>query len=1210
MSQNYTSQNGSQEILGKRKHSGKDAETKRIKYDEWIDEDEDMELPSKIAPIPDLKEFPILQNHYNNYNEKAITVLQGEKNTPFYPQGDADGEMNIFWMDVFEESRVSDSSMHDGNGHDRFFLFGKRFNGKEFKSVCVVVENLYHDLWLLPHDSILQNENHEQIMTNKVDQLASQISGRRMRFAEKSYCFELKDVPLKPTKYVNLQIPGKYDPIHLSQVLVRGSKAHGDEKENPVFKHAFGANSTFVERFLIEKRIKGPSWLTLKNAKTSNEKISFCDEEYTVTYKDINQYIAKNQTPSIPFVKILSISTQTMYKDKSNIVVAISGVLHKKINIDGPTLDESNNDFTIFSCVYNPFLKSTSEIEKKSHATINYCSSEKEVLTKFAEFIRNNDPDVIVGHSFLSFHLNTILLRSKALQISGQDWSCYGKLRRVNMPKIQSKTTGNSANFQERMIASGRLIADTYLAAVEYLREKTNSLVHLAKSQLKKTLYPIDNTEDSLHSYFMNKDTIQKLVLNLETQCFVSIDLIQKLALLPLTRELATIAGNVWSRALTASRAERIEYLLLHSFYSKNYILPDKRSRGAFSAKRGKAKYGGGFVLEPKAGLYDKYVLLLDFNSLYPSLILQHNICFTTVERPRILPLSSSPTVKKEETEEEEKTEPFFASPPENLSHDSSVLPNVLKGLLDLRNQVKRILENERDPYKRWLYDIRQKALKLTANSCYGCLGFSQSRFYCEPLAELITRKGRELLQSTKNEIENNLGHNIIYGDTDSVMVLTPFENFQEASQLGRSIRDHINKGRKYLEIGIDGYFRRILLLKKKKYVAELHTPDSNSELGYSSKKEIKGVEIVRRDWCELSRKTSIFCVEQILSDKSSEDVSLIILDHLSEVGNRVRQEIQSKNIDDYVLYKGLSKMPGEYPDATKLPHVCVAQEMINQGKTVTPGMRIAFVICNEARNDNYDSISHRAYPVDEYLKRQDLSLDQDYYLGVQIFPPIVRLCQHIEGVTRTDIAYKLGIDVNKYAASSNSYTSFEDQFETWDIFQNCEPLLYPCNSCGKNIIWNLYDRLIANQEALQSTLLKCNYCQAPIHRAKFQNWIQDNIRKEIRNYYACNKKKSINPDSNQTVSLSEGKTISFGKLKKFEETYSSLQLRSYLLKIDKNVNLKKIKDNLKNQIKINNSSIYEQDEINTFNELRKLVKIYMKKNACNMIHLDRLFGN
>jgi len=197
---------------------------------------------------------------------------------------------------------------------------------------------------------------------------------------------------------------------------------------------------------------------------------------------------------------------------------------------------------------------------------------------------------------------------------------------------------------------------DTFLNAKELIRETNYDLGHLTRTQLKKDRRDFD--DELLPRIYLHSESIFQLVDHSETDSYLIYQLMMHLQIIPLTKQLTTIAGNLWFRSLQNARAERNEWLLMHEFYGRKFLCPDKKQLNAREAKksmfgnednaggaqeetkkgkkgpkRGKAKYGGGLVLEPKAGFYDSIILLLDFNSLYPSIIQEYGLCFTTVSR-------------------------------------------------------------------------------------------------------------------------------------------------------------------------------------------------------------------------------------------------------------------------------------------------------------------------------------------------------------------------------------------------------------------------------------------------------------------------------------------------------------------------------------------------------------------------------------------------
>lgn len=1017
----------------------------------------------------------------------------------------SNGELTMYYYDAYMERFATDATV---------YLFGKSIIGtsaatRKSVSVCVAVQNIQRSLFIKPRKFKVKLPSDPTSVTDQpveIKDVYFELAGilKRMgvkKFGAKAvrrkFCFEQPYV--HPAEGERKAVPavdaeGEYLKLKYSYAY----PALPRNLKGKTFEFVFGTGSSRLELLLLKRELVGPCWIKVKNPvpRGASGSVSWCKHEFSLaSHKNIEK-MPNPQPPSPPF-SMLSLSLKTVLNKRTHAheVAVASLQFQPSINVDSPLPDDWRSDCKQISMIRKlegrgwpiDLLRVMQRSGKKLIKQVN----ERALLNFLANKISALDPDIIIGHELHGFMIDVLMNRMQHHKV--QFWSRIGRLKKSRFPSSSARGGLSLVDFG---VGCGRLMVDTQVSAKELVRENTYTLTHLAKTRLKEYRQDVQTADVELA--YGSGQSLLKMVAHTERDAGLTVDLANKLQVIPLTKQLTSICGNLWSRSLRSARAERVEHLLLHRFHKQKYIVPEKltgrekrekmaarngeQAAGPGGKRRKKPKYSGGLVLEPKKGFYDKYVLMLDFNSLYPSIILEFDLCFTTTRHW------------------EPKEEGVHIDLPAREKDHRGILPNVIKQLLSRRKVVKKLMKAERNKAKREVLNIRQLAIKLVANSMYGCLGFSSSRFFCQPIAALITSQGRSILGKTKQLAENSLGMEVIYGDTDSIMIYTDSDDYEEVFRLGNKVKLQVNKLYRDLTIDIDGVYKKMLLLRKKKYAALSVTtnPDGIRE----AHKESKGLDLVRRDWSPISKSAGNYVLDRILSDASREEVVDKILDHLRELAGQIQAD--KLPLGRFVVTKGLTKHPNDYPDAKNQPHVMVAKRMLQQNRSVRVGAYIPFIICEGDK-----AMAQRAFHIDEVRRSNgQLKIDKKWYLSNQIFPPISRLCAPIKEIGAAQIADALGLEGKKYAmydaqnAGDNvvlsSASSIQDDKER---FKNCNPLKIPC-ACGVHRAFGgVYD-IEAKRCGLECGTPHCKGLVSQDGARRIINAVSLASRKTITEYY------------------------------------------------------------------------------------------------------------
>jgi DNA polymerase I len=598
--------------------------------------------------------------------------------------------------------------------------------------------------------------------------------------------------------------------------------------------------------------------------------------------------------------------------------------------------------------------------------------SEKEIIEKLREIIKDYNPDIIAGYNTNEFDFPYIEERAKKNKV------------KMNIGRNGEKWIIKKIVTQTNVSITGRIVIDmlTVLrnSTEEKYKLKQYTLRNVAKELLKLEKLDMDPKEiETIWKEGGKK--LEGFIKYSERDAVLIIELIKETGILDKYIAQARASGALLQDIINGGQTGMIESLIIRRFKEKDRVVAMKPDDDEQEERLiGNEKLKGAVVLEPLKGIQEN-VVVEDFKSLYPTIMMAHNLCYTTVI-----------------TDEYEGN--FIQSPMGGKFVEKEVLegiiPAILRELLDKRTTAKKamkLLEKESKEYK--LLDAEQYAYKILLNSFYGYSGYARARLYHLDIANAVTSYGRENIERTKNVIHeiDTITVNkqlfmlqVVYGDTDSVMVKILHTDspptMEEMKYIGNTIAKEVTKNLpKPMELIFEAIAKRGIFLAKKRYALWRF---EESPKGWVDKIKAKGIETVRRDWCNLTKETITKVLEMILKEgKTKEAISEVkmVVDKLN------RGEIP---IEQLVMTKTYSKGASAYKNIQ--PHIVLVEKMKKRGKSPQIGDRIPFVVIAGRKKEKF--VDRAEDP--EYVIKNKLPIDNEYYMKKQLLPPAMRIFETI----------------------------------------------------------------------------------------------------------------------------------------------------------------------------------------------------------------------
>ncbi|XP_024966298.1 DNA polymerase zeta catalytic subunit isoform X1 [Cynara cardunculus var. scolymus] len=656
------------------------------------------------------------------------------------------------------------------------------------------------------------------------------------------------------------------------------------------------------------------------------------------------------------------------------------------------------------------------------------CTQEKQLFNDFVEVISNHDPDILIGWDIQGGSLGFLAERAAYLGI--------GLLSKISRTPSQTILNAGVSDIPDKGMVgdvlpeafpdidplNDAIIEDewgrTHASGVHVGGRIVLNLWRLARGEVKLNMYTAEAVVEAVLRRkipFIHCRTLTKWFASgpgkARYRCIeyvlerakLNFQVMNQLDMINRTSELARVFGIDFFSVLSRGSQYRVESMLVRLAHTQNYLAI---SPGSQQVACQPAMECMPLVMEPESGFYADPVVVLDFQSLYPSMVIAYNLCFCTClgkvtpSKPNTLGVSSytpEPDVLQGLKHEVLLTPNGVMYVPSKVR--KGILPRLLDEILSTRIMVKQAMKKLSPSQKvlHRIYNARQLALKLIANVTYGytAAGFS-GRMPCAELADSIVQCGRRTLETAILLVNTHdkWKAKVIYGDTDSMFVLLPGRSVSEAFQVGNEIASAVTKMNPTpVVLKMEKVYHSCFLLTKKRYVGySYEKPDQVKPVF-----DAKGIETVRRDTCGAVSKTLEHSLRNYFENQDISKVKSYLLRQWSRIlSGRV-------SVQDFIFAKEVRL--GTYSSrVTSLPPAAiVATKAIRADPRAEPryAERIPYVVVHGEPGARL--VDMVVDPLDLLAVDSPYRLNDLYYINKQIIPAL----QRVFGL--------LGVDLNQW---------------------------------------------------------------------------------------------------------------------------------------------------------------------------------------------------